>query len=74
MLLSKVICAAAAAALLGTSVTAQAVTVPIDGTRTSTQTEAEDLRGGFLLPIAVLIAAILAIILLTDNEEAPQSP
>jgi hypothetical protein len=36
--------------------------------------EGEQIRGGFLLPLAIIIAIIIGVILLTKNDEEPASP
>ena len=36
--------------------------------------EGEQIRGGFLLPLAIIIAIIIGVILLTKDEEDPVSP
>lgn len=35
--------------------------------------EGEQIRGGFLLPLAIIVAIILGVLLLTDNDEDPIS-
>lgn len=37
------------------------------------EVEGEELRGGFILPLAVIVAIIIGIILLTGDDE-PESP
>ena len=36
--------------------------------------EGEQIRGGFLLPLAIIIAIILGVVLLTKDDEEPTSP
>ncbi|HYW16428.1 MAG TPA: hypothetical protein VE891_09790 [Allosphingosinicella sp.] len=36
--------------------------------------EGEEIRGGFLLPLAIIIAIIIGVIFLTKDEEDPVSP
>ena len=36
--------------------------------------EGEQIRGGFLLPLAIIIAIIIGVLLLTDDDEDPVSP
>ena len=36
--------------------------------------EGEQIRGGFLLPLAIIVAIIIGVLLLTKDEEEPVSP
>lgn len=36
--------------------------------------DGEQIRGGFLLPLAIIIAIIIGVILLTKDDEEPTSP
>ena len=36
--------------------------------------EGEQIRGGFLLPLAIIIAIIIGVLLLTRDDEGPVSP
>jgi hypothetical protein len=36
--------------------------------------EGEQIRGGFLLPLAIIIAIIIGVLLLTKDDEGPVSP
>jgi hypothetical protein len=62
-------------ALAATSlISAPVLAAPVNVERSSTAAEGENLRGGLLLPLAALIAAVLAVILLTDSGDEPVSP
>ena len=65
------------AAVAGSLVVAPAAAAPaeVDYAGVSSELEGEDLRaGGAVLPIAFLVAIIVAILLVTGGEEVPQSP
>jgi archaellum biogenesis protein FlaJ (TadC family) len=47
---------------------------PIEVAPQSETVEGEQIRGGFLLPLAIIIAIIIGVILLTKDEEDPVSP
>ena len=67
--------AALAAISLGTApVVAQAAPAGVEQARIGNKVEGESLRGGLILPLAALVAAILAVILLTDSGNEPVSP
>jgi hypothetical protein len=40
----------------------------------SESVEGEQIRGGFLLPLAIIIAIIIGVLLLTNDDEDPVSP
>ena len=61
------------ASLVGAPVIAQAAPTEIESARTGSEIEAENLRGGFLLPL-IAIVAIIAAVLLLDDDDAPESP
>jgi hypothetical protein len=46
---------------------------PVEVAPQSETVEGEQIRGGFLLPLAIIIAIIIGVILLTDDED-PVSP
>ena len=65
------------AAVAGSLVVAPAAAAPaeVENARVSSELEGEDLRaGGAVLPIAFLVAIIVAVLLVTGGEEVPQSP
>ena len=67
----SLVAAFAATSLIGAPVLA----APVNAERTSTAADGENVRGNnLLLPFAALIAAILAVILLTDGGDQPVSP
>jgi hypothetical protein len=76
MKLSRLITSSALAlALAGAPIVAQATPANVEQARAGTEVGGEELRGGgLLLPLAFLLAAILAVILLTDDGGAPESP
>ena len=64
---TSVICALA---LVGAPLAA-AQAAPADLTRTASATEGDDLRGGFIVPAIVIVAAILGVIILLMNDDNP---
>ena len=38
------------------------------------EVEGEQIRGGFILPLAVIVAIVIGVLLLTEGEEDPISP
>ncbi len=65
------------AAVAGSLVAAPAAAAPaeVERARAASEVEGEELRaGGAVLPIAFLVAIIVAILLATGGEEVPQSP
>jgi hypothetical protein len=74
MTIKGAITALAALSLISAPVVAQAAPANAEQARAGSELEGESLRGGFFLPLAVLIAAILAVILVTDDGEEPVSP
>jgi hypothetical protein len=74
MKIKNAITAMAVMSLISAPLVAQAAPAPIEQTRVGSEVEGESLRGGIFLPLAFLIAAILAVILLTDDGDRPVSP
>lgn len=68
----KILSAVAAAALAASPnvAAAQAAHAPAPKTE---QAQGSEIRGGFLLPLAIIIAIIIGILLLT-NDDKPKSP
>jgi hypothetical protein len=74
MMFKGAITTLAAFSLVGAPVVAQAASATVEQARVGTDIEGESLRGGVILPLVALIAAILAIMLVTDSGEDPVSP
>ena len=74
MRIRTAVTALAAISLVSAPVGAQAAPAAVQQARVGNKVAGESLRGGLLLPIAALIAAILAVILLTDQGDEPVSP
>ena len=74
MRIRNAVTALAAISLVSAPVVAQAAPASVEQARVGSEVEGESLRGGLLLPLAALIAAILAIILVTDGGDEPVSP
>jgi type IV secretory pathway VirB2 component (pilin) len=73
MRIKNVLAAIAAASMAA----APAVAQPRPAAEVAPQSETvegEQIRGGFLLPLAIIIAIIIGVILLTKDEEDPVSP
>jgi hypothetical protein len=72
----KLIAAAAAAALVVSPTVAAAQSAPVEVAPDSEQAEGDQIRGGFILPLAVIVAAIIAVYLLTqgDDDDVQISP
>jgi hypothetical protein len=72
----KLIAAAAAAALVISPTVAAAQTAPVEVAPTAEQAEGEQLRGGFILPLAIIVAVIIAVYFLTkdEDEDLPPTP
>ena len=73
MRLGKVLATALlSGSLLAAPISAQAA----DATRLSSDVRGENLRGGFIIPLIALIAVILGILALTNNDDGdlPHSP
>lgn len=76
---SKILSAVAAAALVVSPTIASAQAAKVAPARmapapASEKVDGSEIRGGFLLPLAAIIALIIAILLLTKNDDKPHSP
>ena len=67
--MKKLIAAAAAAALVVSPTVAVAQSAPVEVAPATEQAEGEQLRGGFILPLTIIIAAVIAIYFLTKNDD-----
>jgi hypothetical protein len=74
MRIRSAVTALAAISLATAPLVAEAAPAAVEQARVGGEVEGESLRGGLLLPLAALIAAILAVILLTDGGDEPASP
>ncbi|MGZ8286887.1 MAG: hypothetical protein ACXW27_12510 [Allosphingosinicella sp.] len=77
MRINSVLAALAAAAMAAAPVVAAPKPAAAPATEVAPQSETvegEQIRGGFLLPLAIIIAIILGVVLLTKNDEDPASP
>lgn len=72
MRISSILAAIAAASMIAAPVVA-APAAPAEVAPAVETVEGEQIRGGFLLPLAVIIAIIIGVLLLTEGEE-PTSP
>lgn len=76
MRLKSILAAIAAASMAAAPVVAAPKPAAAPATEVAPQSETvegEQIRGGFLLPLAIIIAIILGVVLLTKDEE-PTSP
>lgn len=77
MRINSILAALAAASMAAAPVVAAPKPAAAPATEVAPQSETvegEQIRGGFLLPLAIIIAIILGVILLTKNDEEPASP
>jgi hypothetical protein len=79
MKLSNIVAYAAAMSLVTAPVMAQAATQPLPDRAGAQVGDAENLRGGFVIPLIALIAVILGLCVATDicggdDEDLPTSP
>ena len=65
---------AATSMTVGTSVQAAAAPASVPARSGAAIGEAEQLRGSALLPVAVFMLAILALMVFDDDDEGPESP
>jgi heme/copper-type cytochrome/quinol oxidase subunit 2 len=73
----KLIGAAAAAALALSPTVAAAQSAPVEVAPAAEQAEGEQIRGGFILPLTIIVAIIIGVLLLTkdkDNDAEPMTP
>ena len=76
MRLTNIMAAGIALSLATTPVVAQAASQPLPSREGSSLTEAENLRGGFLIPAIAIIAILLGILAATGggSDDEPHSP
>lgn len=72
MRINSILAAIAAASMAAAPVVA-APAPPVEVAPAAETVEGEQIRGGFLLPLAIIIAIIIGVLLLTEDEE-PTSP
>ncbi len=72
MRINSIIAAVAAASMAAAPVVA--APKPVEVAPQSETVEGDQIRGGFLLPLAIIIAIIIGVILLTKDDEGPISP
>ncbi|HEX8580602.1 MAG TPA: hypothetical protein VF655_13540 [Allosphingosinicella sp.] len=65
--MKKLIAAAAAAALVVSPTVAAAQSAPVEVAPAAEQAEGDQIRGGFILPLLVIVAAVIAVYLLTKD-------
>jgi hypothetical protein len=73
MRINSILAAVAAASMAAAPVVA-APKPPVEIAPQSETVEGEQIRGGFLLPLAIIIAIIIGVLLLTQDDEDPVSP
>lgn len=75
MRLTNILTAGAALGLATAPVAAQAASQPLPSRQGSQLTEAENLRGGFIIPLIAVVAIILGILAATGGgDDEPTSP
>jgi hypothetical protein len=75
MRFNSILAAVAAASMASAPVLAAPKPAPTTEVAPKSETvEGEQIRGGFLLPLAIIIAIIIGVILLTNDDEDPVSP
>jgi type IV secretory pathway VirB2 component (pilin) len=75
MRFNSILAAVAAASMAAAPVIAAPKRAPTTEVAPESETvEGEQIRGGFLLPLAIIIAIIIGVILLTNDDEDPVSP
>ena len=74
MRIRNAVTALAALSLVSAPVVAQAAPAEVEQARVSSEVKGESLRGGFLIPFVVLIAAVLGVLLATSSGNEPVSP
>jgi hypothetical protein len=73
----KLIAAAAAASLALSPTVAAAQSAPVEVAPAAELAEGEQIRGGFILPLAIIVAIAIAVYFLTkdkDNDAEPITP
>ena len=77
MRINSILAAIAAASMAAAPVVAAPKPAAAPATEVAPASETvdgEQIRGGFLLPLAIIIAIILGVLLLTKDDEEPASP
>ncbi|HEX8481587.1 MAG TPA: hypothetical protein VF650_06785 [Allosphingosinicella sp.] len=75
MRFNSILAAIAAASMAASPVAAAPKPAPVAEVAPAAETvEGEQIRGGFLLPLAIIIAIIIGVLLLTKDDEDPVSP
>jgi type IV secretory pathway VirB2 component (pilin) len=75
MRFSSILASIAAASMAAAPALAAPVPAPRTEVAPAAETvEGEQIRGGFLLPLAIIIAIIIGVLLLTKDDEEPVSP
>lgn len=77
MRFSSILAAVAAASMTAAPVVAAPKPVPVAAAEiapAAETVEGEQIRGGFILPLAIIIAIIIGVLLLTKDDEDPVSP
>lgn len=74
--MKKLIAAAAAAALVMSPTVAAAQSAPVEVAPATEQAQGEQIRGGFILPLAIIVAIAIAVYFLTKDKDdnLPKSP
>ena len=72
--MKKLIAAAAAAALVMSPTIAAAQSAPVEVAPAAEQAEGEQIRGGFLLPLGIIVAIAIAVYFLTKNDKDDNLP
>ena len=72
--MKKLIAAAAAAALVMSPTLAAAQSAPVEVAPAAEQAEGEQIRGGFILPLAIIVGIAIAVYFLTKNDDKDNLP
>ena len=64
----------AASMVAAPTIAAAQTAAPTEVAPSSETVEGSEIRGGFLLPLAVIVAIIIGVLLLTNDDEDPVSP
>ena len=75
MRFTNILAATAALTLATAPVVAQAASQPLPARTSSQVSDAENMRGGFIIPLIAVVAIILGILAITGgNDDPPHSP
>ncbi|HEX8380524.1 MAG TPA: hypothetical protein VF619_08260 [Allosphingosinicella sp.] len=75
MRFKSILAAIAAASMAAAPAVAAPKRAPVAEVTPAAETvEGDQIRGGFLLPLAIIIAIIIGVLLLTKDDEEPVSP